>query len=269
MNDHPSLDDLSGHLDEPVTAVATHAEACGSCARRLERLDRARALLAVPLVPDRDEAEAAIARAVAAGPAPGVSGARPARAHPGWAEPGRIGPRRRWLVGVGAAAAVVTAAIVAVGSLRGDSAPEHPTALAGGGGTSAEAGLAAEGTTSLATLGPTSGFEEVVAGVAALLDERSRAAAADGSGGPTSPAPAPGPALPGIEPRPCEDQARAAPGLGPLGTLAVAATTTYRGQPAVVLAFTPPGRGEAPAASLTVLVLARDGCAELGRSAGP
>lgn len=222
------LDDerLSAILDGTEGPPDEHLAACARCRARLDALRRAAAAVAAtpPSVPEavRDRH---IARALTALP----TGPRAVQSH-----------RRRRVVAVTVLAAAIAGLVLPL-SLRNGGGDEMATTRA-----APEHGDAAIAGT-LLDLGP--------------VDERSLAAAlaphlpaADRAPAVAAPAPpaTPGPPAAGTPAQRCEAELRtSAPGLPPL---LLAATATWKGSPAVVLAF---GTGPRP---VVVYVMRAAGC---------
>jgi len=282
-SDHAPPEDLSALLDGQAPEWAGHVEGCASCGAELTRLRAVRDLVGRP-VPSLPPAavDAAVARALRELPGQAARPDAPGRAHAAVPEPDRspVPLRRRsrpFVVGVasGSVAAVLLAVLAAFAVVGGGGdGPAVDTALAPGresavqdrAASGAGAGLAAP----TAPPGPASGGDLGEVGDAQALAGRLRgripvaAAAAAMAGSPSSAAAAAGSPQISAELRPCEQQARSADPS--LGTLVYAADGTRQGQLVVVLGFRP---GPAGTEAVSLLVLARDGCAPVFATAVP
>jgi hypothetical protein len=278
---HADFEALSAYVDGEAPEWAAHVAGCPACAATADGIRAVAAAIATPVRPAAGPVrEAALAAALGgagaeASPDAPVASTRTARAV-------RPGPRARWVYGAAAAVFVVALGVAAVLGTAGRSSTDRTNTLAGPAAESNQ-GAAADSATSAAPVGNLGDVPD-----AATLRARARPAlgakatapsAVAGGAAPAAAAPAPAAAAAspapgattasptvtpdGVAARACEAQARARqPSLGPLVYLA---TASHAGAPAVVLGFS---TGPDPT-NVTLLLLARDGCAELLRAAGP
>ncbi|HEX3622468.1 MAG TPA: hypothetical protein VHT97_09145 [Acidimicrobiales bacterium] len=304
MSEHADAEALSAFVDGEAPEWADHVAGCPSCAASAAELRAVSATVAAAVEPPSAAVrDAAIAVALDGGPArpavvvPMRPGRRPVQAR--WllgavaamilvvvgvaaalGGSGRSSGRQTTVAGPafesGKAAAADNAGpagpvtdlgdVPDAATLRARALPAVPTSAPGpqtlGGGRAASSANSGASSDSNATGGavpaplpaaPTAG----VAGGATTGNASNSGAggAASNSGAASAVAPN------AVGTRPCEEQARARqPSLGPVVYFA---TARRQGVPAVVLGFSGPDPG-----SVTLLMLAQDGCGELLRSAG-
>jgi len=279
-DEHAPPEALSAFLDGGAPEWTGHVEGCATCAGELGRLRAVRAAVGRPVPPPPPSVvDQAVARALEEMPA--ASGGAGGGVGPGAGHsPVRLRRRSRaFMVGVasGSVAALVLAVLAAFAVIGGGGPGDRTavdTALAPGRESSVQDRAAAGGGESTSLPAPPVGFASggdlgevgeapALAGrlggripgtrgapVAAAASPPVASAGAEVGVG----APPPAPTVPAL--RLCEDQARSAqPGLG---GLVYAADGSRQGRPVVVLGFRP---GPAGAEAVSLLVLARDGCA--------
>lgn len=276
--DHPDFEALSASVDGEAPEWADHVAACAQC-RATAAEFRAVAVavgapVGAPAAADRERAVSAALGAAAGRPAAGVPDQLAARR------------RRRQPWALPAAAAVIIGLLGLSGLVLSSSrSPDESTTLAGPGLQSDKADARAEsGVAALAPAVPVADLGDVAD--AATLRARTPFAA-QGALTRTDAAPAPsvstsiagagagvqpptttlnqGAAAPNVGTLRCEEQARRRDST--LGPVVYAATARQSQVQAFVLGFGPvPGR---VGATVTLLMLAQDGCAELLRTTVP